>query len=279
LRIAAAVAGIALALAIAWELSPYGYRPGQYRTGIGEQRIVELDDHSRLDLDAATTLRVRYSDTARIIEFTRGQAQFSVAPDPVRPFRVQVGDRTIVALGTVFTVEYTGREVRVAMMEGKVAISGASSSSTRASTSLITKNVGDAGAGEAIALSPGKKEGLARGSSSDSSGKLTFLSAGQELRSGPDGNATVIRNADIEAATAWRERKVIFRTEPLGEAIQRLNRYSRVQIEVDDPSLATEEISGVFDIGATQDFVRDIQRYLPVTADASDPDRIRLRWR
>jgi ferric-dicitrate binding protein FerR (iron transport regulator) len=50
------------------------------------------------------------------------------------------------------------------------------------------------------------------------------LTAGEEARISPDGRATVTPKADIEAATAWRGGKVIFRAERLGDAIRRLNR-------------------------------------------------------
>lgn len=274
-RAAAAVAGVALAVAAAWQVSPYGYRPGQYHTGIGEQRIVELEDHSRIELDAATSLRVHYSADARIIDLKQGQAQFSVAEDPVRPFRVKVGDRTIIALGTVFTVEFTGQKIHVAMMEGRVAVV-ADSSPNRSSPDLRLRSptTGE-GHPKPSPLIPLKQ--LEREEVAQKEGETIELSAGEELRVGRDGRTTLIPKADIEVATAWREHKVIFRTEPLGEAVQRLNRYSRVQIEIADDSLANQEISGVFDVGDTQGFVRDIQRYLPVTADSTDFGRIKLR--
>jgi len=66
---------------------PYGYAPGQYRTAIGEQKVVDLEDHSTIVLDAATRLRVRYTPDARIVELQNGQAQFTVAKDPTRPFK------------------------------------------------------------------------------------------------------------------------------------------------------------------------------------------------
>jgi transmembrane sensor len=110
-----------LLLGIAWQLSPYGYAPGRYHTGIGEQRVVDLEDDSRIVLDAATRLRVRFTSDARVVELQDGQAQFSVAKDPTRPFKVEAGGRTIVAVSTVFIVEYVDSQVRVAMMEGKVA--------------------------------------------------------------------------------------------------------------------------------------------------------------
>jgi transmembrane sensor len=91
-----------------------------------------------------------------------------------------------------------------------------------------------------------------------------------------DGHATVTPKADLEAATAWREGKVIFRTVQLNEAVRRVNRYSRVQIEIEDESLSGRRISGVFEAGDSQGFVNAVERYLPITVDRSMSDRIRL---
>ena len=246
-RAAAAIAGLALLLGVAWQLSPYGYAPGQYRTGIGEQRLVDLEDHSTIALDAATRLRVRFTPDARIVELQNGQAQFTVAKDPTRPFKVEAGGRTIVAVGTVFTVEYVDSQVHVAMMEGKVAVV---SSAVPVTTSV----------------NPDGGEGIS-------------LIAGEELRVSRDGRSTVTPKADLEAATAWRQGKVIIRTEPLRDAVQRMNRYSRLQIRIDDAALAAREISGVFEAGDTQGFLSAIERYLPVEADYADSRTVKLHMK
>jgi transmembrane sensor len=246
-RAAAAIAGVAILLGFAWQLSPYGYTPGQYNTGIGEQRVVDLEDHSRIVLDAATRLRVRFTRDARIVELQDGQAQFSVAKDPTRPFKVNAGGRTIVAVGTVFTVEYVDSQVHVAMMEGEVAV---------VTTAAAATEPADAGGGEGISLI-----------------------AGEELRVSRDGRSTVTPKADLEAATAWREGKVVLRTEPLSKAVQRMNRYSRLQIKVDDAALAAKQISGVFEAGDTKGFVSAIERYLPVVADYADSHTVNLRMK
>ncbi len=242
---AAAACGAALVAAAVWQLSPAGYRPGQFHTGIGELRTVELDDHSRITMDAATRLQVRYSTDARMVELHEGQAQFSVAPDPMRPFKVKAGDRTIVALGTTFTVELVDRQVRVAMLEGRVAV------------------VVSAPAASASNVRPAPH--------------TVELAAGEEIRINRAGRTVLTHQADLEAATAWRDGKVIFRSEPLDEAVRRLNRYSRVQIEIVDPALAAERISGVFEVGNTPRFVDALQRSLPVAMDSSGTDRISIR--
>jgi transmembrane sensor len=245
--VAAAVVGVALLLGVAWQLSPYGYTPGQYHTGIGERRVVDLEDHSRIVLDAATRLRVQFTPDARIVQLQDGQAQFSVAKDPTRPFKVEAGGRTIVAVGTVFTVEYIDSQVHVAMMEGKVAV---------VPTTVTKTASADAGGREDISLI-----------------------AGEELHVSRDGRSTVTPKADLEAATAWREGKVIIRSESLGAAVQRMNRYSRLQIRIDDTALAAKQVSGVFEAGDVPGFVSALERYLPVAADYADSHTVKLRMK
>jgi transmembrane sensor len=262
-RAAAVAAGLAALLVAAWQLSPYGYRPGLYHTGMGEQRLVDLDDHSRIALDAKTRLQVRYTQDARVVELQEGQAQFYVARDPARPFKVRVGDRTIVALGTVFTVEYVEQNVRVAMMEGRVAIlvSGADQSSAPPSSPRVAET-------PIPAPSPGTEQSRAGGAPME-------LAAGEELRVASNGRTTVAP-ADLESATAWREGKVIFRGERMDEAVRRLNRYSRLQIQINGEALAEREISGVFEAGDTQGFVGAVQRYYPVTTEYVGNGSVRL---
>lgn len=266
-RTAAAAAGIALTIATVWQLSPYGYTPGQYITGIGEQRIVDLEDHSRITLDATTRLQVRYTKDARLIDLKQGQAQFSVAKDPSRPFKVVAGNETIIAVGTVFTVEYVDQKIHVAMMEGRVA---------------VVPEQTNAGPTDAVRLASSNSTNVRVASSkqmpaqADPQGGTIELSAGEELHVARDGHTVVTQKADLEAATAWREGKVIIRTESLGEAVERLNRYSKLQIEISGEELANKHISGVFEAGDTQGFVSAVQRYLPVEIVYSDSSTVRL---
>jgi transmembrane sensor len=240
-----AAAAILVVCGTIWQLSPYGYEPGFYKTGLGELKVVELSDHSHIALDARTQLRVKFSPDARIVELLEGQAQFSVAKDPARPFKVEAGSKTIVAVGTVFDVEYVDSQVHVAMIEGKVAV-------------LSQDQSGSVGSSRPSAPSP------------------IELSAGEALAVRADGAATVLPNSDIEAATAWRQGKVIFRDQTLAEAVRRLNRYSSQQVVVDDLALAQMKVSGVFETGDAQAFAEAMQAYLPVVA-ASSQSTIHLK--
>jgi transmembrane sensor len=260
--LAAGLMGIAIFGATLWQLSPYGFRPGVYQTGIGEQRMVELSDHSHIALDSGTVLRAIMTADSRTIELTQGQAEFSVAHDPARPFKVVAGGHTIVAVGTIFTVEYADETVRVAMMEGKVAV--------------LTSR----GAPELQIQHPGMGSAPARADSATGLASGTVqLSAGEELRFTRDGKATLTPAADLSAATAWREGKVIFHAEPLAEAVRRLNRYSHVQLRVDGSELSNLSVSGVFDVGDSRAFAAAVQAYLPVVADYSQSDLITLRMK
>ncbi len=228
----AVIAAAAITAATVWQVSPYGFRAGVSKTSIGEQRTVELSDHTRVALDSSTRIRTSMTADARTVEITQGQAQFFVARDVARPFKVIAGGHTIIALGTVFTVEYDAHFVRVDMMEGRVAV-----------------------------VAPDAIE----------------LTAGEEARFSPDGRAIVTPKADIEAATAWRSGKVIFHAERLGDAVRRLNRYSHVQLRIDDAALADLRVSGVFEAGDSRGFATAMMAFLPVRADYSQGDVINLR--
>jgi transmembrane sensor len=238
---ATAVAVLAVCGA-AWQLSPYGYEPNTYKTGLGEQKVVDLPDRSHIALDAQTRLRVRFTPDARIVELLGGQAQFSVAKDPARPFKVEAGAKTIVAVGTVFDVEYVDHQVHVSMVEGRVAV---------------------------LSQDPGRSASPAP----------IELSAGEALQVRADGSATVLPKADIAAATAWRQGKIIFRNQELAEAVHRLNRYSRTQVVIDDPGLAQMRVSGVFESGDVQAFAEAMQAYMPVIVSGMNSSVIHLRMK
>jgi transmembrane sensor len=159
-----------------------------------------------------------------------------------------------VALGTVFTVEFTDHKFRVAMMHGRVAV--------------VPLNSGT----DTVPV----MERPFKDSDSGTNSATVELVAGEELEIGRDGRSTVIADADLEAATAWRKGKVVFRTERLADAVRRMNRYSHVQLEIEDPALADETVSGVFEAGDTQGFIAGVQLALPVVISYRGANTVRL---
>lgn len=122
--IAAAVAAMILAPLLA--IGVYQWRMPEeqrFKTAHAEQRMIVLDDGTRMSLDAVTQVAVKYTPDVRNIELLAGRANFEVAKDVTRPLKVKVGARTVTAIGTVFTVEREPSEVVVTLVEGLVAVS------------------------------------------------------------------------------------------------------------------------------------------------------------
>jgi transmembrane sensor len=66
---------------------------------------------------------------------------------------------------------------------------------------------------------------------------------------GGGGHKTALEPTEVERRLAWRRGLLIFDGESLGRAAQRVNRYSKVPVIIDDPTLARAEFIGVFKIG------------------------------
>ncbi len=220
-----------------------------YHTQLGERRNVELSDRSQIMMDERTAIRVRMTRDARVVDLLDGQAQFVVAHDPRRPFLVEAGGNTITAVGTSFNVEYVDAQMQIDMVEGKVVVAVAESAATAQPQSERPAAV---------------------------LGRTLDLAAGEELNVDRAGRTRIVHNADIDAAIAWRSGKIIFDNTPLAEAARRLNRYSRMQLRISDPSLARERISGVFDLGDTLVFAEAVQSSLPVVTRQAGPNLLIL---
>src|SRR3569833_1378121 len=97
LGIAAVLAGIAFVL-----MTSMWRRPAStiVTTSVGENRNITLADGLFVALGWDTRIEVDLSRGVRAVELFKGEALFTVATDPLRPFRVRVADATIVALGT-----------------------------------------------------------------------------------------------------------------------------------------------------------------------------------
>jgi transmembrane sensor len=128
-RVAAFIVLGLLAPLLVW-LAMRSPPPENYRTSLGEQRVIVLADGTRMSLDAKSQVAVSYSRDLRAIELLAGRANFEVTKDLTRPLKVKIGERSVVALGTVFTVEREPHDLVVTLLEGKVAVSAGGSNDT-----------------------------------------------------------------------------------------------------------------------------------------------------
>lgn len=116
----AAACACAIAVGVA-ALSDPAWR-ADYHTGMGESRVVQLADGSRITLAAQTAVNIDYQGTERRVELVRGEALFEVAHDARRPFQVNIGAASVRVLGTVFDVALSTAGLKVEVREGAVGV-------------------------------------------------------------------------------------------------------------------------------------------------------------
>jgi len=240
----------ALALALVCLLTIAIFADRSFRptvaTAVGEQRILNLDDGTRVELNTDSRLRIRFDAQARTVELLSGEVYFQVAHER-RPFVVIAGQRKIVAVGTAFTVrrdDSSGDAVTVTMIEGRVAVSSANSQGAR-------KEAPDAA--------------------------LQVLSAGQRLRARADGTAAV-DTPSLDKATGWMRGQLIFDHTPLSEAAAEFNRYDSFKILVTSPDVGAIPIGGIFKIGDARSLARAVAQSHGLTVEARGHELI-LRTR
>ncbi|WP_406850450.1 FecR family protein [Chromobacterium phragmitis] len=110
----AACAGVLLACSLAWQ---WRATQPQWRDALASARgqLLErgLADGSRVWLDADGKAMLAYYADRREARLDRGQAMFSIARDPERPFIVEAGPLRVRVLGTRFAVRNLSGRVEV----------------------------------------------------------------------------------------------------------------------------------------------------------------------
>jgi transmembrane sensor len=179
-----------------------------YSTGVGEQRSLTLEDGSTVTLDTRTRIRVRFSARERDIELLEGQALFRVAKNDRQPFVVQSDAAAVRAVGTEFDMYRQRAGVTVTVLEGRVAVTS-SSEQRRADDAVL-------------------------------------VPAGQQVAVLGSAAVTPSAIADVAAATAWTQRRLIFESTPLSAVVEEFNRYNTRRLVIADPRLSSFHVSGVF---------------------------------
>lgn len=189
-----------------------------YVTEIGAREIVPLADGTQVELNTATTLRAAVKDQVREVWLDSGEAYFEVIHDPARPFVIHVGSRTLVDLGTKFSVRRNGGRVEVAVVSGRVQLEDGSAT---LSSTPVTLTRGD------IAIIQGKSTLVAPNSV-----------------------------AKVNDLLSWRQGLLIFDQLTLADAASEFNRYSRRKLVIADPAIAGMRISGRFESSNVEAFTR-----------------------
>jgi transmembrane sensor len=222
---AVAAAIVLASLGVAW-LALGLLRPGTvYRSRMGELRLVELKDGSRISLDSDSEIRVVYSDTERRVQLDRGQGYFDVRHNPGWPFVVVAGRHQITDIGTEFVVRYDPALTVVTLIKGRIAVSS-------------------------------------RSSGMESAGSI--LAAGQRLTFAGD-QPPRLDQPRLDEVTAWQRGQVMLDDTPLTQAVAELNRYDAARLVIADPRVARLRVSGIYHTGNNREFALLLDRLYGVS--------------
>lgn len=91
-------------------------------TGVGEYKTLQLADGTQLMLNTNSAVDIRYSSERRDIALLRGEVMIATAKD-ARPMQLVTRHGSMQPLGTRFNVRLDQHFTRLAVLEGKVAVS------------------------------------------------------------------------------------------------------------------------------------------------------------
>jgi transmembrane sensor len=231
---------LGLGLLFTWNLrltdrlaGPPGVATLQFATGHGEQLTQRLADDSVMHLNIDSAVSIHYSKSERLVTLSAGQAEFEVAHEANRTFRVHTGSADVIDIGTQFDVRLDQGATVVTVVEGRVAVAPPLSGLTHSPRSIE-------------------------------------LTANQQIRvvEGEQPGAPVA--VDAERTTAWLHRQIAFHHEPLERVAAEYNRYTSKPIEIATPALRTLQISGVFATDDTDAFIAFLRSLKGVRVEVTE---------
>ena len=216
--------GFAVALAAIFVLAYVGWQQTaviKVATGLGEQHSKVLPDHSVVELNTQSEIRVAFTAAERRVELIRGEAFFDVAKDTSRPFMVVTDLAIAKAIGTRFSVYRSQTGTIVTVEEGRVLVHD----------KQATTDTGPADHVDAVEVTPGTQA------------------------EAQPGRPVQMRRANVERTFAWRERRLVFDGEPLSSVVEEFNRYNSPPLVISDARLREQHISGVFGVNDPESLV------------------------
>ncbi|MFT4100308.1 MAG: FecR domain-containing protein [Burkholderiaceae bacterium] len=243
--LAAALAGdrrrrikrIGRTLVVAWLLAapawvalrawPPSYLMADLRTTTGQWETRTLADGTRITLNSASAVNLRYDAHRRAIDLVQGEILVEVAGDATRPFVVETEHGRIRALGTRFVVDRQPDATVLSMIESRVAVQTAA---------------------QRIA---GSRE-------------AAEIAAGQRVRITVDavGPARVIDARGL--SDAWRHHRLVVDDRPLAEVLDELARHRPGSIHYDRAQIEGLRVSAVLPLDDTDRALALLRTSFPV---------------
>ena len=235
-------------------LWPTSSQTATFRTAVSEQETVDLIDGSRMILNTDSEVAVDISRKHRTISLVRGEVHFEVAKDPDRRFNVYAGQGLVQAVGTAFSVHLRDTDVEVTVSEGVVQVFSREADMSASNGANNNQAKGEAEYKSLAALAV--NESAVFDDKIERFGKM--------------------ESAEIERKLMWRDGLVEFSGEPLSEVVKEMSRYTDIEIDIADPSLATIPIGGAFEAGNIQSMFDALETVFGIEVESESPTRVRL---
>ncbi|MCJ2185113.1 FecR domain-containing protein, partial [Novosphingobium sp. 1949] len=198
---------VAAGLGAHWLVRREAPAPRLIASATGQRRSLALPDGSQLILDAASRVALDFTPERRTVHLERGAAHFDVAHDPARPFEVFTPQARMEALGTRFSVDRLSRASELRVYQGRVALA-----------------LRDGPAGFAAPRTLPAREWVLIGD-------RALLGRGR---------------FDPASGADWQNDWLDAQAMPLGQALERLGRYTPLALQLADPADAARTFSGRF---------------------------------
>jgi transmembrane sensor len=190
-----------------------------YATAIGETRVIQLGEAARMTLNTDSRVLVKTQGRSHQITLEQGEALFEVVGGRGASVLVDTGASVAGSAGGSFAIRKTQHmPLQVLVQSGDVNLS-----------------YGTAQSAQAI-----------------------HLTANQRAIEGPGtGNIVTSLSQDkVAHELEWRNGMLAFEDETLVEAAREFARYSSISIELSDPSVGQQTITGLFDSRDPRGFAR-----------------------
>ncbi len=177
----------------------------------GARTMFYLPDGTKGWLNSGSSIKFPERFVGKKREVTlKGEAYFDVVTNPDKPFSVSVDNLNILATGTSFNIRSweDNPNTEVVLEEGVVEIY------------CLTEN----------------KQSL-----------TATLDPGQLFQYSKTNSKCSVKNVDIEKYISWKNGRLIFRSDPLGEVVEKLNRWYNVNIVIMDDILESYRYVATFE--------------------------------
>jgi transmembrane sensor len=234
---------------VAWtrHVASAGPYAGAAATEVGAMRELKLPDGSVVKLNTDSAVVVHFTDGERRVRLTKGEAYFSVAKNPARPFRVEAGTVAVRAVGTAFNVRRRDDAVDVLVTEGKVRIEDAGATPGEPAATPAAQRLLVAGERLSIAVA-------------------AVAPALPEVAIAPPVPVAVPRE-EMARVLAWQQQRLQFDGTPLAEVVAEFNRHNRHQLVIADPALAEQRFGGAFSTQGFDAFLEILEQNFGVKAE------------